>query len=75
LHQSLLDHLWELNKPAAAAFREMGRVTTAVAQCGDVCFRYWPAPTPTVGVVVRAVVIFVVNGIGDVVSLIVTEIG
>jgi hypothetical protein len=70
----LLDRLWELNKPAAAVFRSWGRIAgvpllllgvgTFAAGVGLVRGKVWAWWF--------AVILFVVDGIGDVVSLIVT---
>ena len=71
---TLLDRLWELNKPGAAAFRAMGRIsgillvllgfTTSAAAFGMVQRKKWAWWL--------AVVLFAINGCGDVVNLIVT---
>jgi hypothetical protein len=70
----LLDRLWELNKPAAAAFRSMGRIAgvplvllgvgTFAAALGLLRRRRWAWWF--------AVILFAINGIGDLVSLVAT---
>jgi len=70
----LMDRLWELNKPGAAMFRSIGRISgvfllvlgvaTASAAHGLVRRKQWAWWF--------AVVLFVVDGSGDVVSLFVT---
>ena len=71
---ALLDRLWELNKPGAAAFRAMGRISgvlllaigagTAAAGRGLLRGRRWAWWF--------AVALFIINGCGDVVGLIAT---
>jgi hypothetical protein len=70
----LMDRLWQLNKPGAAAFRAMGRIAgvllfllgigTFAAGLGMLRGRRWAWWF--------AVIPFAVNGIGDIVSFIVT---
>jgi hypothetical protein len=70
----LLDRLWELNKPGAAAFRAMGKASgllllalgigTAAAGLGLLRGRPWAWWF--------AIVLFTVNGCGDVVGLVAT---
>jgi hypothetical protein len=70
----LLDRLWELNKPAEVAFRQMGRIAgvpllllgvgTFAAAIGLVRRKVWAWRF--------AVLLFAANGIGDLVSFIVT---
>lgn len=72
---ALLDRLWELNKPGAAAFRAMGRiagvlllalgVATAAAGRGLLRRRRWAWWF--------AVASFTVNGCGDVAGLVATR--
>ena len=71
---TVLDRLWELNKPGAAAFRAMGSISgalllllgsgTSAAAVGLVRGRKWAWWF--------AVVLFAINGCGDVVSWVVT---
>ena len=71
----LLDRLWELNKPGAAAFRAIGRASgvfllalgigTAAAGLGLLRRRRWAWWF--------AIVLFTVNGCGDVVGLVATR--
>ncbi len=71
---TLLDRLWELNKPGAAAFRALGRISgilllllgagTSAAAVGLLQRKKWAWWF--------AVVLFAIDGAGDVVSLIVT---
>jgi hypothetical protein len=71
----LLDRLWELNKPGAAAFRAMGRASgllllalgigTAAAGAGLLRGRRWAWWF--------AILLFTVNGCGDVVGLVSTR--
>ena len=71
----LLDRLWELNKPGAAAFRAMGKASgllllalgigTAAAGLGLLRGRPWAWWF--------AIVLFTVNGCGDVVGLVATR--
>jgi hypothetical protein len=71
----LLDRLWELNKPGAAAFRAMGRISgvlllalgigTAAAGRGLLRGRRWAWWL--------AVALFAINGCGDVAGLVVTR--
>jgi len=71
----LLDRLWELNKPGAAAFRAMGRASgllllalgigTAGAGVGLLRRKRWAWWF--------AIVLFTVNGCGDVVGLVATH--
>jgi hypothetical protein len=70
----LLDRLWELNKPGAAAFRAIGRASgllllvlgigTSAAGAGLLRRRRWAWWF--------AIVLFTVNGCGDVVGLVAT---
>ena len=70
----LLDRLWELNQPAAAGFRALGRVAgvlllglgvgTAAAAIGLLQCKKWAWWF--------AMILFAINGCGDVVSLYVT---
>jgi hypothetical protein len=70
----LLDQMWELNKPAAASFRAMGRISgVPLLLLGVGAFN------AGIGLLRRrgwawwfAVVLFTVNGAGDLVSFIVT---
>ena len=74
LPNPLIDRLWELNKPAEAAFRALGRVSgvpllflgvgTFAAGRGLLEGKKWAWWF--------AVVVFFINGIGDIVSFIVT---
>jgi len=71
----LLDRMWELNKPGAAAFRAMGRVSgllllalavaTAAAAIGLLRGKRWAW--------FLAVAIFAVNGCGDVIGFVTTH--
>lgn len=71
---TLLDRLWELNKPGAAAFRALGSISgilllllgagTFSAAAGLLRRKQWAWWF--------AVVLFAINGFGDVVSLVVT---
>jgi hypothetical protein len=72
---ALLDRLWELNKPGAAAFRALGRRTSGTA------LLLLGAGTLAAGIGLLerkrwawwfAVVLFTIDGAGDVVSLLVT---
>src|SRR5258708_7907556 len=70
----LLDRIWELNKPAAAVFRSFGRIAgvplvllgvgTFAAALGLLRRRRWAWWF--------AVILFAINGIGDLVSLVAT---
>lgn len=70
----LLDRLWELNKPAEAAFRALGRLA-------GILLLLLAAATLAGGVALRrgrrwawwfAMVLFAIDGAGDIVSLAVT---
>jgi hypothetical protein len=72
---TLLDRLWELNKPGAAAFRALGRLSgvlllvlgvgTSAAAVGLLQDREWAWWF--------AIALFAINGCGDVVSFFVTR--